>query len=65
MKITLEIPDTTRAAYFNYVWIDSNGGFNIASQGIDSDDLARGEVVCTAHTRLKEGDNMEHTHTER
>ena len=53
MKITLEIPDTTQAAYFNYVWIDLNGGFNIASEGIGRDALESGEVVCTAHACAK------------
>ena len=55
MKITLEIPDTTRGAYFNYLWIDLKGGFNLSSQGISEDELKSGEVVCEAQVRLKEG----------
>ena len=44
MKITLDLPDTTRCAFLNCVFIGSDG-LMIGSKPIDSDDLKNGAVV--------------------
>jgi hypothetical protein len=44
MKITLEIPDTSSCAFFNYVYCTSTG-MSLANKPIDTDELRSGEVI--------------------
>lgn len=44
MKITIEIPNTTACAFFNYVYSTSIG-MNMASRQIDTDEIQSGEVI--------------------
>lgn len=56
MKITIEIPDTTVCAFFDYVYY-TNTGMSMASKQISTDDIQGGEViVCdTDHPTEKGG----------
>ena len=46
MKITIEIPDTTVCAFFDYVFYTS-AGMSMASKQICTDDIKSGEaIVC-------------------
>ena len=57
MKISIEIPDTTVCAFFDYVYY-TNTGMSMASKQIGTDDIQSGEViVCdTAHPTEKGGE---------
>ena len=56
MKITLEIPDTTGCAFFNYVFY-TNTGMSMVSRQIDTDDLQRGGVIdCNSTEKGGEAD---------
>lgn len=44
MKITLEIPDTTRCAFFNFVWGGCDG-LNMQVHQICSDDMHDGAII--------------------
>lgn len=44
MKITIEIPDTTVCAFFDYVFQTSTG-MSMASKQIGTDDIQSGEVI--------------------
>lgn len=55
MKITIEIPDTTVCAFFDYVYY-TNTGMSMASKQIGTDDIQRGEViVCDTTLPTEEG----------
>ena len=46
MKITLDIPDTTTCAFFNYVFMDCNTlVMNVGVRSLDSDDLVDGNKI--------------------
>ena len=57
MKITIEIPDTTVCAFFDYVF-STNTGMSMASKQIGTDDIQSGEVIAcnTDHPTEKGGD---------
>lgn len=57
MKITIEIPNTTACAFFDYVFY-TNTGMSMASKQISTDDIQSGEViVCnTDHPTEKGGE---------
>lgn len=57
MKITIEIPDTTVCAFFDYVFY-TNTEMSMACKQICTDDIQSGEViVCnTAHPTEKGGE---------
>ena len=44
MKITIEIPDTTACAFFNYIY-GTSSGMNMACRRIDTDDIQNNEVI--------------------
>jgi hypothetical protein len=56
MKITIEIPNTTVCAFFDYVYY-TNTGMSMASRQICTDEIQKGEViVCdTSNTTEKGG----------
>ena len=56
MQITIEIPDTTACAFFDYVYY-TNTGMSMASKRICTDDIQSGEIiVCDTDSVSKEGD---------
>jgi hypothetical protein len=57
VKITIEIPDTTVCAFFDYVFY-TNTGMSMASKQISTNDIQSGEVIIcdTAHQTEKGGD---------
>ena len=54
MKITIEIPDTTVCAFFDYVYYTSVG-MCMASKQIGTDDIQNGYVVCQIDKTEKGG----------
>ena len=55
MKITIEIPDTTACAFFDFVYYTSTG-IIMASKQIVTDDLRSGEViVCDTCRKTEKG----------
>ncbi len=57
MKITIEIPDTTVGAFFNYVF-STDTRMAMGVRQIDTDDLKSGEVIVCGidHPTEKGGD---------
>ena len=55
MKITLDLPDTTRCAFLNCVFRGSDG-LMIGSRPIDSDDLKNGAIVKIEEPKKDEPD---------
>lgn len=56
MRITIEIPDTTACAFFDYIYY-TNTGMSMASKRICTDDIQSGEIiVCDTYNVPKEGD---------
>lgn len=55
MKITLDIPDSTGCAFFNFVYTDKRGQVMMQGHLIDSDDLYDGAEIKIApvETRFK------------
>lgn len=50
MKITIEIPDTTACAFFNYIYSTSSG-MSMTCRRIDTDDIQNNEIiVCNPET---------------
>ena len=46
MTITLDIPDTTTCAFFNYVFVNEDTyGINMGVKSLDSDDLIDGNEI--------------------
>lgn len=46
MKITLDIPNTTTCAFFNYVFVDENTyGMCMGVRSLDSDNLVDGNEI--------------------
>ena len=46
MKITLDIPDTTTCAFFNYVFVNENVyEMEMGVRSLDSDDLVDGNEI--------------------
>ena len=45
MKITLEIPDGTMCAFFNYVYTDKNWDANMACHSISTEELHKGDTI--------------------
>ena len=46
MKITLDIPDTTTCAFFNYVFVNKDGyGMEMGVRSLDSDDIVDGNEI--------------------
>ena len=55
MKITIEIPNTTVCAFFDYVYY-TNEGMSMASKQIGTDDIHSGKViVCNADHPTEKG----------
>lgn len=55
MKITIEMPDTTVCAFFDYVFY-TNTGMRMASKQISTDDIQSGDViVCNTDHQNEEG----------
>lgn len=51
MKITLELPDSTKCAFVDYVYYERDG-IVMRSQGLDTGDLTDGTVIM-----IPEGDD--------
>ena len=45
MKITLDIPDGTVCAFFDFVWSDYHGGLSMQGHSIKTDDMYDGAVI--------------------
>ena len=46
MKITLDIPNTTTCAFFNYVFVDEDThGMGMSVKDLNSDDLFNGNEI--------------------
>ena len=46
MKITLDIPDTTACAFFNYVYVNKDTyGMSLGVKSLGSDDLVDGNEI--------------------
>ncbi len=55
MKITIEVPDTTLCAFFDYVFY-TNTGMNMGSKQISTDDIRSGNIlVCDAEHPTDKG----------
>ena len=55
MKITIEVPNTTVCAFFNYVFVGDTG-MSMGVKQIDSDDMKSGKVlVCDACNPTEKG----------
>ena len=55
MRITIEVPDTTRCAFFNYIYTTSTG-MNMGVKQIDTEDMKGGKVlVCDACHQTEKG----------
>lgn len=54
MKITLDIPDGTLCAFFNFVYTTYYGGLNMQGHSIDSNELYDGAEIKIEAKELKE-----------
>ena len=59
MKITIEIPDKTVCAFFDYVYY-TNTGMSMASKQIGTDDIhSREVIVCDTDHKNEKGGGFE------
>lgn len=55
MKITIELPDNTCAAFISYVTDTRDGGIGLYNAGIGSVDLKKGYKDCIMHEEVDNG----------
>ena len=54
MKLTVEIPETTKAAIFNYVFDMGDGKMFLTSHALDSSDLFDGNIIVVSQGKSEQ-----------